>query len=605
MKKVLSLVLCLCMVLSVLSVVPIFDIDAGAALNASGGTLNKATFILDPGHGGSDPGAVSGSREEAADVLRLSLRVGQLINSAGETAAFTRVTDKKVTLDERTDMANSGTFSYFLSIHRNSGGGVGIETYYHSNLSATSTAAKLATSVNNAMWNSGVWTKNRGVKQYNFHVCREANMPAILAEVGFVDSSVDNNIFDKHFEAIALAIANGALAMVGKSVSTTTYRHALDYPTVDGSVVNKEITASKTVYLRGNGDMMRLKGWALHTDGISAIRYKFDNGSFINLPTYERDDISAIAGFSDHSNNAFDSEISYAGLSAGSHTITVQGLTKKNTTYTIATVALTVKEMTYRHALDYPNIDGSVVNSVLTTTTTVTKTGGEDKMRLRGWALHTDGISEIRYRFDEGSFVVLPTYLRDDIAAIPGYDDYTNCGYDTYISYADLSEGEHTLTIQGLTGINMTYTIATVKLIVVDETPSFMLVDDSDYTLNDKFVTVRQTATTAAAINAQFQCNVSLFDNADNAIGEDGIVGTGCVVKQFNSLGELLNSVTLVVVGDVDGDSIITASDAICQRMMLTESSAFGEAFKEAADLNGDTTINSADYIEMKILCKK
>ncbi len=603
MKKVLGIVLSLCMIVALFTAIPYTGYETKAALNSSGGTLNKATFILDPGHGGSDPGAVSGSREEAADVLRLSLRVGQLINSAGETAAFTRVTDIKVTLDARTDMANAGTFSYFVSIHRNSGGGVGIETYYHSNLSASSTAGKLATSVQNAMWNSGVWTKNRGVKQYNFHVCREANMPAILAEVGFVDSSVDNKIFDDHFETIALSIANGSLAMVNKSVSTTNYRHALDYPTVDGSVTNKAITASQTVYLRGNGDMMRLKGWALHTDGISAIRYKFDNGSFTNLKTYVRDDISSIPGYSDYSNNAFDEQISYAALSEGSHTITIQGLTKKNTTYTIATINLTVKTMTYRHALDYPNISGSVVNSTLSTTTTVTKTGGEDTMRLRGWALHTDGVSAIRYSFDGGEYITLPTYLRDDIAAIPGYDDYSNCGYDTYISYADLDAGEHTLTIQGISGINIAYTIATVKVIVVDE--SFVLIDDSEYKLNEKFVTIAEAASTAFAINEQFKCNVSVFDTKGNIIADSGVAGTGCVVKQLNGAGQVINSVVLVVIGDIDGDGAITATDAISQRQMLTQSASFDEAYLEAADLDNDGIINSADYIEMKILCKK
>lgn len=602
MKKVLGVLLTLCIIASAFACFPNSKLCVNAALNANGGTLNSATFIIDPGHGGSDPGAVSGSREEAADVLRLSLRVGQLINASGATAAFTRVTDKKVTLDERTNMANAGSFSYFLSIHRNSGGGVGIETYYHSDLSSTSTAAKFATSVNNAMWNSGVWTKNRGVKQYNFHVCREADMPAILTEVGFVDSSVDNGIFDAHFEEIAVAIANGALAMVGKSVSTTNYRHALDYPTVDGSVTNKAITASQTVYLRGNGDMMRLKGWALHTDGISAIRYCFDNGSYTNLPTYEREDISAISGYTDHSNNAFDSQISYASLSEGSHTVTIQGLTKKNATYTIATINLTVKTMTYRHALDYPTIDGSVTNQVLTTTTTVTKTGGEDTMRLRGWALHTDGVSAIRYCFDQGEYVALPTYLRDDIAAIPGYDDYSNCGYDTYIPYGDLDAGEHTLTIQGISGINIAYTIATVTVIVVDE--SFVLVEGSGSSLNDKYVTVNKTSSTATYIDEQFKCTVSVFDAKGNALGVDSVAGTGCVVKQLNSLGELINSAVLVIVGDIDGDGVVSATDAICHNLILKQTAEFDEPYLKAADLDGDEAVNSSDYIAMKVLCK-
>lgn len=229
MKRILSFFVVFSLVVAVSSVFPIAHIEVDAALSISGGTLNSATFILDPGHGGSDPGAILDSRHEADDVLRLSKRVAELIIGAGETVAFTRTTDVDVSLANRCSIANSGSFTYFLSIHRNAGGGKGIETYYYSGSSSTSTGAKLATSVQNSMWNSGIWTSNRGVKTANFYVVKNTSMAAALAEVGFIDSTTDNSIFDANFETLAKSIANGLLAMVGKSVNTVVKKETGEY----------------------------------------------------------------------------------------------------------------------------------------------------------------------------------------------------------------------------------------------------------------------------------------------------------------------------------------------------------------------------------------
>lgn len=235
MRRFLSFFLTLCMVITAVAVTPYNGVDVSAATSISGGTLNSARFILDPGHGGSDPGALLGSRYEANDVLRLSKRVAELIIATGETCAFTRVTDISLSLADRCSIANSGSFTYFLSVHRNAGGGKGIETYYYSGSSATSTGAKLATSVQNSMVNSGIWTANRGVKTATFYVIKNTNMAAALAEVGFIDSTVDNDIFDKNFETLAVSIANGLLAMVGKSVSTQVKMETGEY-TMQNSV---------------------------------------------------------------------------------------------------------------------------------------------------------------------------------------------------------------------------------------------------------------------------------------------------------------------------------------------------------------------------------
>lgn len=348
MKRIISLVLSLCFVLSLAAIVPADKafVKAGAASSVSGGTLNSATFIIDPGHGGSDPGAMLGTREEADDVLRLSLRVAQLIIASGETCALTRNDDSTHSLAQKTEIANSGDFDYFVSIHRNASGvgGVGIESYYYSGVSATSTGAKLCTSIHNSMVATGVWTKNRGVKTASFYVIKNTSMPATLLEVGFIDTETDNAIFDAHFETIAVSIANGMLAMVGKSVVTTKYQSCLDNPG-GGSKTNGSISASATAAKTTNNDVFAVKGWTLHTDGISSVRYSVDGGSYSNLTTALRSDVqNAISGYSDYSNCGFSGNIPYDNLSVGSHTITIQAVTKKSNTYTVANITLTVTD---------------------------------------------------------------------------------------------------------------------------------------------------------------------------------------------------------------------------------------------------------------------
>ena len=222
-KRFISFMLTLCLIASFITFSPFENkgVQAGAALNYSGGTRNSAVFIIDPGHGGSDPGACSLGRQEAADVLDLSLRVAKLIDGSGSTCALTRTTDVTQSLATKVSIANSGSFTYFLSIHRNAGGGKGVETYYYSGVSSTSTGAKLATSVQNKLIGTGLWT-NRGVKTASFYVIKNTSMAAALVEVGFIDTASDNTIFANNKDTNATAIANGLLAMIGKSVSTAT-----------------------------------------------------------------------------------------------------------------------------------------------------------------------------------------------------------------------------------------------------------------------------------------------------------------------------------------------------------------------------------------------
>ncbi len=175
-------------------------------------------WMFDPGHGGSDPGAVNGPRYEKDDNLRLALAVAERMRASGETVVLTRETDVSVELNARSDMANEQGVTYFVSFHRNSATQVatGAETYYHNALDETSESAKLAAVVQRALVDVGF--KDRGVKQANFSVLRRTDMPAILLETGFINNAADSLCFDDNFEELADRIAAALLSHVGKEL---------------------------------------------------------------------------------------------------------------------------------------------------------------------------------------------------------------------------------------------------------------------------------------------------------------------------------------------------------------------------------------------------
>lgn len=172
-----------------------------------------ANWLGDAGHGGKDAGASYNGRKESNDVLRLATRVGELMRANGENFAITRTSDKFLELSERTSIENRGNYDYFISFHRNAfspNKAKGVETY---SLSTTGKGRELATKVQD---NLNKIFFDRGVKTSNFYVLRKTKCPAILIEVGFIDSDEDNKIFDQKFEEIAQAITKACLSQVGK-----------------------------------------------------------------------------------------------------------------------------------------------------------------------------------------------------------------------------------------------------------------------------------------------------------------------------------------------------------------------------------------------------
>ena len=88
--------------------------------------------MIDPGHGGGDPGAVGNGLREKDLTLDISKRIRRILeNEFDATVYMTRETDVFVELGERADIANKAGVDFFLSVHINAGGGTGFETYRH------------------------------------------------------------------------------------------------------------------------------------------------------------------------------------------------------------------------------------------------------------------------------------------------------------------------------------------------------------------------------------------------------------------------------------------------------------------------------------------
>lgn len=169
------------------------------------------SIMLDAGHGGRDPGAVYQGRQEKDDALNLVLAIGQILQERGIDVEYTRTTDVYETPYEKAMEANNAGVDFFVSIHRNSypidNAVSGVESLVYS---LNGIKYQMALNINEQL--EGVGFVNLGVHaRPNLVVLRKTKMPAVLVEVGFINSETDNMLFDDNFQDIALAIAEGIL----------------------------------------------------------------------------------------------------------------------------------------------------------------------------------------------------------------------------------------------------------------------------------------------------------------------------------------------------------------------------------------------------------
>lgn len=170
------------------------------------------SIMLDAGHGGErDLGAVYNGRQEKDDALRLTLAVGEILQNNGIDVQYTRTTDVYQTPYEKAMEANNAGVDFFISIHRNSyptdNEVSGVETLVYD---LSGLKYQMAQDINDQL--EAVGFVNLGVNaRPNLVVLKRTKMPALLVEAGFINSDIDNQLFDDNFQDIAQAIASGVL----------------------------------------------------------------------------------------------------------------------------------------------------------------------------------------------------------------------------------------------------------------------------------------------------------------------------------------------------------------------------------------------------------
>lgn len=175
-------------------------------------TCNIKKVFIDPGHGGSDPGASGNGIIESDKVLDISIRLGDLLKTKGIQVKYSRNDNSNyVELSQRAKMANEWGADIFISIHANSftsSSVYGTETFSYTN--GSSKSKDIALKITNAI-SSSMKLYNRGAKTANFAVIRESNMPAVLIETAFLTNGSDASILKTNPQGFAVAIAKGIL----------------------------------------------------------------------------------------------------------------------------------------------------------------------------------------------------------------------------------------------------------------------------------------------------------------------------------------------------------------------------------------------------------
>ena len=166
------------------------------------------SIVLDAGHGGTDNGAVYEDRIEKNDNLRIVLALGQELEDRGIEVYYTRTTDIFQTPFEKAEIANETGADVFLSIHRNSSpnpaeyAGVEALVYKKEGL-----ALELAENIVGALGLVGF--EEIGVSERpGIIVLRKTRMPAVLAEIGFINQPEDNKLLEENFTQVIEALAD-------------------------------------------------------------------------------------------------------------------------------------------------------------------------------------------------------------------------------------------------------------------------------------------------------------------------------------------------------------------------------------------------------------
>ncbi len=179
-------------------------------------------IVIDAGHNGiSDPGAVYNGRRESDDNLDMALAVGDILARNGFDVVYTRTGNNNQTVQQKAQLANDADADLFVSIHRNDspypGQYNGVQTLI---FDRTGIKLPMAENINRQLEEVGYRNINVETRP-NLAVLRRTRMPALLVEVGFLNSDVDNQLFDTRFQETAQAIADGIMETLDAAAGDT------------------------------------------------------------------------------------------------------------------------------------------------------------------------------------------------------------------------------------------------------------------------------------------------------------------------------------------------------------------------------------------------
>ena len=170
-------------------------------------------IVIDPGHGGSDPGCMYENIKESSITLAVSEKLKNALEKAGYRVVLTRTNDSFLELHERVDIAREEKADIFVSIHVNSLENdtvtSGIQTYCSAQ--ACSSNPLLAESIHNNLIKSTGAPDKGCFTDSEFHVCINNRMPACLVEIGFITCSEERSkLLDGNYQTlIAGSICEG------------------------------------------------------------------------------------------------------------------------------------------------------------------------------------------------------------------------------------------------------------------------------------------------------------------------------------------------------------------------------------------------------------
>jgi len=175
--------------------------------------LKGKRIMIDPGHGGSDPGAISYSGiYEKEFTIAISHMLREILEAQGAEVRMTRTGDQTVEVRDRVYMANAFRADVLISVHANSFNDRskrGIEVYHCSKLDTT---IRLAEIMRDTLVEA-LGFEDRGVRKAMFLVLLETNMPAVLVETGYISNPQEERLLkDPAFQRrVAEALSAGII----------------------------------------------------------------------------------------------------------------------------------------------------------------------------------------------------------------------------------------------------------------------------------------------------------------------------------------------------------------------------------------------------------